>query len=117
MFVKIVVKSDKRVIAEKAMLADSFFKRLKGLMFSKKMDGYDALILNPCNSIHTFFMKYSIDVVFLNKESKIIKIKRGLRPWRTTPIYWFASQVIEFAVDCLDKKLQEGDELEFVCIN
>ena len=117
MFYKIIAKSDRREIAGKAILADSFFKRFKGLMFGKKMDGYDAIVIKPCKSIHTFFMRYSIDVIFLNKELKIIKINRNLRPWRITSVCLFAEQVIELESGRVDKNLKKGDELELICIN
>ena len=117
MFFRITVKSDGRMIAKKALLADSFFKRFKGLMFGEKMEGYDALVLKPCNSIHTFFMQYSIDVIFLDKELRIIKIKRNLQPWRITPMYFSSNQVVEFVGGHLDRNLKKGDELEVVCIS
>ena len=115
MFFRIRVKSNGRIIAEKALLADSFLQRFKGLMFSEKMEGCDALVLKPCVSIHTFFMKYSIDVIFLDKGLKVIKIKRNLKPWRMTPFYFLSDQVVELTGGCLDTKLKEGDELEVVC--
>ena len=117
MFFKIIVKSNRRTVAEKAILADSFFKRLKGLMFEKKMDGHDALIIKPCNSIHTFFMNYSIDVIFLNQKLKIIKIKRKMQPWKISPVYFSATQVIELEGGRIDNRLKEGDELELICTN
>ena len=112
---KIVVKSNGKTMAQKAVLAESFFQRLKGLMFSERMEGFDALVIKSCNSIHTFFMKYSIDVVFLNKELKIIKIKRGIQPWRITPMYFSATQAVEFQRGYVDESLKEGENLEFVC--
>ena len=117
MFFRIMAKSDRRVVAERALLANSFLKRFKGLMFNKKMKGYDAIMLKPCNSIHTFFMNYAIDAIFLDKKLKIIKIKRNLKPWRITPVYFYSASVIELEGGCLDKNVKKGDELELVCIN
>ena len=117
MLYKVIMKSNGKEIAGRVIVANSFYKRFKGLMFEKKMDGYDALIIKPCKSVHTFFMKYSIDVIFLSKELKIVKIKRNLRPWRITPVYFLAEQVIEFESGRVDKNLREGDELELLCIN
>ena len=117
MFFRIMAKTDRRIIAERALLADSFFKRFKGLMFNKKMEDHDALILKPCNSIHTFFMNYSIDAIFLDKDLKVVKIKKNLKPWRMTPVYFLSNQVIELAGGGVDENLKKGDELELVCIN
>lgn len=48
----------------------SFYKRLKGFMFTKEIN--KALLFNKCSSIHTFFMKNNIDVILCNKENKIL---------------------------------------------
>ena len=53
-------------------IADSFFKRLFGYMF-RKNPHHDAILFTPCNSIHTFFMKFNIDVLFLNEHMQVIK--------------------------------------------
>ena len=117
MFFRIITKKEKKTIAEKAIFADTFLKRFKGLMFDKKMEGYDALVIKPCKSIHTCFMKYSIDVVFLNEKFQIVKIKRNMRPWKMTPFYFSSTQVVEFENGRIDQELKEGDELELICIN
>lgn len=114
---RIINKNTGKVLAEKAMLANSTFKRVKGLMFSDRMEGFDALIISPCNSIHTFFMKYSIDVIFLNNKLEIVKVKRNISPWRVTPIYFRATQVIEFEAGIVGDNLSEGESVDVVCIN
>lgn len=58
-------------------IADSFIDRLFGYMFRKKPH-YEAILFKPCNSIHTFFMKFNIDVLFLDKNMKVIKKIEGL---------------------------------------
>jgi uncharacterized membrane protein (UPF0127 family) len=104
-------------IADRAMEASSMLSRMKGLMFSKEMIGFDGLFIKPCNSIHTFFMNYPIDVLFLNKEMKVVKIKRNLRPWRMTRMYLSAHQVLELKGGSLDSRILEGDKLEVICTN
>ena len=117
MFLKIITKKDEKVIAEKAILADSFLKRARGLMFSNSMDGFDALVIKPCKSVHTFFMNYPIDIIFLNNDFKIIAIEREMKPWRMTPIYFSATEVIELKGGHVDRGLRKGDELEILCTN
>lgn len=56
----------------KALEADTFFKRLVGYMF-RSNPHCQALIIKPCNSIHTFFMKFNIDVLFLNKDMIVLR--------------------------------------------
>lgn len=61
------------------IIADSFIKRLLGYMFRKKPH-HEMLMIMPCSSIHTFFMKFDIDVIFINKDMEVIKKIEGLRP-------------------------------------
>ncbi|MGR3765927.1 DUF192 domain-containing protein [Rossellomorea sp. NS-SX7] len=61
--------------------ADTFAARLKGLMFKKTPLANECLWIIPCNSIHMFFMKFSIDVVFLDDQKRIIKLVTNLKPW------------------------------------
>jgi len=107
-----VNKRNKYVVCQKAKFASSFFERLKGLMFSKNLPDCDGLLLSPCNSIHTFFMNYSLDVIFLDNQFKVIKILRGLKPWRLSWIYFRSTQVLEMKAGSLNNEIIEGDMLE-----
>ena len=62
-------------------IADSFFSRLRGLMGRSHLDKGKGLLLAPCNSIHMLFMRFAIDVVYLDKEFCIKKIARNVSPW------------------------------------
>ena len=63
------------------LIADSFLTRFAGLMFRKKLPAATGLFLAPCNSVHMCFMRFAIDVVYLDKEYNIIKVVKHLRPW------------------------------------
>ena len=62
-------------------LAESFLSRLRGLMGRKKLEKGRGLLLAPCNSIHMLFMRFSIDVIYLDKEFCIKKIARNVPTW------------------------------------
>jgi len=62
----------------------SFFKRNNGLMFKKPLNKNQALMITGCNCIHTFFMNFSIDVIYLNKKHEIKKIKKNIKPYKLT---------------------------------
>lgn len=62
-------------------IADSFLKRLRGLMLRSHLDRGKGLLLAPCNSIHMLFMRFAIDVIYLDKEYCIKKIARNVLPW------------------------------------
>lgn len=76
----LVNKTDNKVISENLEVADTFFKRLKGLMFTKELLQHDALHISPCNEIHTFFMNYSIDVLYLDKDKRIVHVDEEMVP-------------------------------------
>ena len=97
-------------------VAESFFSRLIGLMFKEKMDGFDGLLIKKCNSIHTFFMRYPLDILFLDKEMKVVRVYRNLLPWRMTRVVWKAVQVLELKAGTLPSDIKIGDRLE-VCTN
>ena len=117
MRMKIRVIEINQTLGNDIKLADTIIQRLKGLMFQRHMSGYDGLMIRPCNSIHTFFMCYNIDVVFLDREFKIIKIIRDLRPWRMTMVYFNAYQVLELLGGTLSQDATEGQKLEVLCLN
>ena len=113
---ELVIKRKNLNLGKNIKLADNIFSRVKGLMFEKEVTG-DGLLIRPCNSIHTFFMNFNIDVVFLNKDLKIVKIIRNMPPWRMSKIYFDAWQVLEFEGGSLSENIEEGDYIEEVCLN
>ena len=87
--------SNQQVIAHSLKRANSFLSRLRGLLFTKELPTGCALHILPCRSIHTFFMKYSIDVLYLNSNQKIVAIDEQLRPGLIGKRYADAVSVIE----------------------
>ena len=112
---KIINKTKNTVLAQEAIVADTVFKRIKGLLGRKDFMQGEALIIRPCNSIHTFFMRFPIDVLFVNKHNQIIKANSTLKPWRLTYIYLNAAFVIELPAGILESTFtQEKDILVLV---
>ena len=114
---QIIHKSSGNVLVKEGRIAQNFFHRLKGLMFDQKMEAFDGLLITRCNSIHTFFMNFNIDVIFLDKEYRIVKIKRDIKPWRMSPFYFSASSVLELKGGTLSNEIRENDQLEVICLN
>lgn len=105
------------ILCQKMMVASQLFDRMKGLMFSLELPACDGFLIAPCNSIHTFFMLYSLDIVFLDKNFKVVKVIYDLAPWRVTWLYFKAHQVLEMKAGTLRKGIKTGDKLEAICIN
>ena len=112
-----LTRENGEVISHKMVTATNIFSRMLGLMFSEKLPECDGFLISPCNSIHTFFMRYSLDILFLDKNFKIVKIIYGLSPWRMTWVYFKSSHVLEMKAGMLKKELSIGEKLEAVCIN
>ncbi|MFC2947315.1 DUF192 domain-containing protein [Virgibacillus sediminis] len=76
--IRLINKETGEIIAREILVADRFWSRLKGLMFTKEMQEHTGLHITPCTSIHTFFMNYSIDILYLNREKEIVGIEENL---------------------------------------
>ena len=114
---KVIAREKQTVIGTHIVKANSIIDRMTGLMFKKSLDDIDGIILSPCNSIHTFFMRFSIHAIFLDKSNKIIKIYKDLKPWRITPIFFNVKQVLEIDAQKDISTLKEGDHIEVICSN
>jgi uncharacterized protein len=74
------IKEMNMVIAKDLVMAKTFIKRLKGLMFTKELSPQSAIYIYPCSAIHTFFMNYNIDVLYLDINNIIIAIDEDMQP-------------------------------------
>lgn len=92
--------------------ADTFAGRLLGLMFRKSLPEKEGLWIIPCNSIHMFFMRFSIDAVFLDQQCKIIKLAEHVPTWTIIPPVRNAYSTLELPAGAIKKyRLQVGDIL------
>jgi uncharacterized protein len=62
--------------------AQTFAQRLGGLLARPRLREGEALVLAPCSSVHTCFMRYAIDVVFVNRDGLVLRVVGSLAPWR-----------------------------------
>ena len=112
---RVINLTNNAVLADKVKLADTFLSRLVGLLNRKSLENGEALILKPATSIHTFFMRFTIDVIFLDKNGRIIGILPSIRPFRISPIYFKSKLVIELPNDTLKMtKTQLGDMTQII---
>ncbi|MFZ5989361.1 MAG: DUF192 domain-containing protein [Bacillota bacterium] len=92
-----IVKNESRItiLANNLTIADSFLKRFLGLMFKSDLPKGSGLLIKPCNSIHMFFMKFSLDVVFIDDQNNVIHQIEGIKPWKCSKIIWNSHAVLE----------------------
>lgn len=77
-----ILTVEKEVLSRQVTVADNFFTRLKGLLGTRELPRGHALLITPCNSVHTFGMRYDIDVFFVSRTGEILKIVPSMPPGR-----------------------------------
>lgn len=100
-------------LAENVEHARTFGARLVGLMGRKSLAPGAALLLEPCPQIHTCFMRFNIDVVFLDAHNRVVAVVENIRPWRMSRFYPSARRTLELPSGTLQGRVQVGDELIF----
>jgi uncharacterized membrane protein (UPF0127 family) len=104
-------REDGRVVAESVTVADSTGRRLRGLLGKRDLPSGHGVLLRPAWSIHTAFMRFPIDVVFLDADQIVIKIVPSLQPFKTASCRG-AREVVELrAGECERRGLALGDRV------
>lgn len=115
---RVVVSGTGAVLAERASVARSPVSRLVGLMGRRSLREGQALFFPSCQSIHTCFMRFAIDVVFVDRALRVVALRCALPPWRMTPVVWGAWGVIELPAGMVQETgLRPGDQLALRAIN
>jgi uncharacterized membrane protein (UPF0127 family) len=108
------VRQDGRPVCERCLLAETPLTRLKGLLGRTGLERGEGLLLRPASSIHTFFMKFPIDAVFLDRDLVVLNVAADLPPWRAAGQRG-AKAVLELpAGEAKRAGIQAGDQLAFV---
>jgi len=103
----------RNIVCQEVETAFTFVARFKGLMFREQINATKGLLLAPCDSVHMFFMRFPIDVVFIDKHYKVVGIELGLKPWRMSRRYKTARFALELpAGRAKDSGVVVGDVLE-----
>jgi hypothetical protein len=101
------------VVSGNAVLAANPLTRMKGLLGRSSMPSSEAIILRPASSIHTLFMRFGLDIIYVDRENQILKVVRDLAPFRFSSARG-AMSVIEMAAGATGgHDLRAGDRLLF----
>lgn len=101
------------LVADRADIADTSAKRRTGLLKHAGLEPGEGLWIAPCEAVHTVGMKFPIDVLFLDKKKKVLKIKPAMPRWRMA-ISLFAHSVLELPSGrAAETQTAPGDQLEF----
>ena len=99
------------VFADNLTLNDTYFSRLIGLMFKKDLPAGSGIILKPCTQIHTCFMRFNIDVVFLDEDLKVLHVIENMKPWRISPLFLKSKYTVELPAGTLKGRVKKGEIL------
>lgn len=103
------------VVCQEVERAQTFFARLKGLIGREKLDIGTGMLLSPCNSVHMFFMRFPLDIVFIDKTYRVVGVEVGLAPGRWSKRYSTARYALELPAGQAEAAgLAVCDVLEFV---
>jgi len=101
------------VVAESIDEANGPWKAFKGLMLRKEMPDNYGMVFRPARGIHTHFMRYPIDLVFLDRTDTVVKVRPAMAPWRMD--FTNADAVIEMnAGVAAARDIRPGDKLNFI---
>jgi uncharacterized membrane protein (UPF0127 family) len=101
------------VLADRADVADTSSKRRTGLLKHLGLGEGEGLWIVPCEAVHTVGMKFPIDVLFLNKKRKVLKIRPAMKTWRLAACLRSHSVLELPAGTCGTAQTAVGDQLEF----
>lgn len=105
---------EKELLFDSVKTADNFFIKAFGLIFRKEPKPGEGLLFYKCNSIQTFWMRFAVDVIFLDKNNKISALFSRLGPFRMTPFIKGADKALELRKDSIKNSgLKIGDMLLF----
>lgn len=112
---RVINRTRGTVLAGEAEAARTWWTRGKGLLGRKGLPADGGLIIEPCSSIHTWFMAFPIDVAFVAADGRVVRTAHALRPWRFGPLARKVRYVVELPTGVLARSgTVEDDYLELL---
>lgn len=99
------------VIAARTRVADNPWTRLVGLLGKKALPQGEALLIQPCSSVHTFFMRFDMDAIFIDREHRVLKVRRSMRPFRVAGARKSRAVIELMGGAIAEDGVKEGDQL------
>lgn len=109
---KVKAYVNNKLLAYNVKVADKFISRLVGLLNRNSIDDNEGLLLKKCSSIHCFFMKFTIDAVYLSEDMQVL-YKETIKPWRVGKIVRNSCHVLELK-EGKCSEINVGEYLDFV---
>ncbi|HET8556814.1 MAG TPA: DUF192 domain-containing protein [Gaiellaceae bacterium] len=103
--------SDGAIVCERCEVPKSSFARARGLLGRSGLEPGDGMLIDAAPSVHMFFMRFPIDVVFLDRDWKVVRVVHGLRPWRVAGARRAVAALELPAGSAAEAGIEEGDVL------
>jgi uncharacterized membrane protein (UPF0127 family) len=110
-FARIRRKADGAVVCERCEVPESAFGRMRGLLGRDGLEPGSGMLIDSAPSVHMFFMRFPIDVVFLDRDWRVVGVRQGLRPWRVVGRRGAVAALELPAGAAAEAGIEEGDAL------
>jgi len=101
------------LVAEEVTMADNYFKRLMGLMGKPGLPANAGLWIVPCGDIHSFFMRFEFDAIFVDRQNTVLHLVERMKPWRISKFVKGGRAVLELPAGAIAaSQTQIGDQIE-----
>ena len=101
------------LLGDRIEIADTSLSRFLGLIPKRGLNAGEGLLIKPSSGVHMFWMRFAIDVVGLDRQMRVVRLWRNLRPWRMTSVSMQMHSALELPVGQIDAgEVQLGDVLE-----
>lgn len=106
--------SNGKIICKSELIAKNFFQRLTGMTTRRFSDRLDGIVFENCNAIHTFGMKFCLDIIFFDSSNVIVGVFKNITPWKMVSCKIKKCSTLELPKGTIDsKECKIGDIIEF----
>ncbi|HEU5442265.1 MAG TPA: DUF192 domain-containing protein [Steroidobacteraceae bacterium] len=113
--VRVINETRGSELGDRVAVARSFWSRGRGLMFRQFLAPGSGLVIEPCSSIHTMWMRFPLDVLYLSREHEVLRADSAMPPWRIGPLRTRSRYVVELPAGAIRASgTQPGDRLRLV---
>jgi uncharacterized membrane protein (UPF0127 family) len=103
--------ADGTIVCERCEIPESSFGRMRGLLGRDGLEPGEGMLIDHAGSVHMFFMRFPIDVVFLDRDRKVVGVRHGVRPWRVAGARRAVAALELPAGTAAEAGVEEGDVL------
>lgn len=104
--------TSQRTLLPHGRLAANPWTRLRGLIGVRQLAEGDGLLIRPCHGVHCMFMSIPIDVVYVDREDRVVAVDKEMKPWAVGKIYRQSAYVVELPAGAIDAtNTKPGDQL------